>query len=128
MKFLISLLLIAFLSFVACLFLPWWSIALVAFLVIAVLPQAPGRSFLAGFFAVFLLWGILSFWISNNNNHLLAAKVSVIILKLNNPFLLMLATGLVGGLVAGFAALTASFLRKKPSTVVVQSAHLLTKV
>jgi hypothetical protein len=124
MKFLINLLLIAFLSFVACLFLPWWSIALVAFLVIALIPLRPGRAFLAGFLAIFFLWGIMSFVISQNNDHLLASKASLLILKMDNPFLLMLATALIGGLVAGFAALTASFLRKKTETVVVQSSKV----
>ncbi len=124
MKFLVNLLLIAFLSFVACLFLPWWSIALVAFLVIALIPLSPGRSFLVGFLSIFLLWGIMSFVISQNNDHLLASKASLLILKMDNPFLLMLATALIGGLVAGFAALTASFLRKKTETVVVKSTQL----
>jgi CRISPR/Cas system-associated protein Cas5 (RAMP superfamily) len=32
--------------------------------------------------------------------------------KTDNPFLLILATALIGALVAGFAALTASFVRR----------------
>ena len=55
MKFFVSLLLTALLSFAACLYLPWWSIALAAFLVAALVPQKPFRSFLAGFAALFLL-------------------------------------------------------------------------
>ncbi len=113
MKFIVSLLLIALLSFVACLYLPWWSIAIVAFIVTVLIPQSPGLSFLTGFLALFLLWGSLSFWISNTNHHILAHKVSLLILKIDNPFLLMLATAIIGGIVAGFASLTASFLRKK---------------
>ncbi len=113
MKFIISLLLIALLSFVACFYLPWWSIAIVAFIVAVLIPQSPGLSFLTGFLALFLLWGSLSFWISNTNHHILAQKVSLLILKIDNLFLLMLATAIIGGIVAGFASLTASFLRKK---------------
>ncbi len=113
MKFIISLLLTALLSFVACLYLPWWSIAIVAFIVAVLIPQSPGLSFLAGFLSLFLLWGSLSFWISNPNHHILAHKVSLLILKIDNPFLLMLATAIIGGIVAGFASLTSSFLRKK---------------
>jgi hypothetical protein len=113
MKFIISLILIALLSFAACLYFPWWSIAIVAFLVTAVIPQSSAKSFLNGFLALFLLWGGLSFWISNNNNHILAHKVSLLFLKFDSPYLLIFATALIGGLVAGFAALTGSFLRKK---------------
>ena len=111
MKFLISILLIMLLSFCACLYFPWWSIAIVAFLVAALIKQTPLVSFFSGFTALFLLWGIMSFWISSNNNHILAHKVSLLIFKADNTFLLILSTALTGALVAGFAALTASFLR-----------------
>src|SRR6478736_3016951 len=110
MKFLISLILIALLSFAACLYFPWWSIAIAAFIVAAVIPQHPGKSFLSGFLALFFLWGALAFWISNRNENILAHKISMLMLKMDNPFILILATALVGALVAGFAALSGSFL------------------
>ena len=113
MKFIVSIILIALLSFASCLYFPWWSIAVVAFLVAALIPQSPGISFLTGFLALFLLWGVLSFWISSSNEHVLAHKVSLIILKMDNPYLLMLTTALIGGIVSGFAAITGSFLRKR---------------
>ncbi len=111
MKFLISIILIIFLSFCACLYFPWWSIALVAFIVSVIIRQTPLVSFFSGFTALFLLWGILTFWISNNNDDILAHKVSLLIFKADNSFLLILSTALIGALVAGFAAVTASFLR-----------------
>ena len=112
MKFFISFILTILLSFAACLFLPWWSIAMAAFVVAALIPQKPGKAFLTGFIALFLLWGGLSYWLSNNNDHILAHKVSQLILKMDNPYLLILATALIGALVAGFAALAGSYLRK----------------
>ena len=113
MKFIVSILLIALLSVAACLYLPWWSIAIVAFIVAALIPQKPFKSFLTGFIALFLLWGLLSWYISSNNNHLLAHKVSVLMLQMDSPYVLILATALIGALVAGFAALSGSFVRKK---------------
>ena len=115
MKFIASLILMAVLSFAACLYLPWWSIAVVAFIVAALIPQKPGKAFLTAFLALFLLWGGLSFWISNGNDHLLAHKMSMVILKMDNPYLLILTTALLGALVAGFAALAGSYLRKTRS-------------
>ena len=115
MKFFISLILTILLSFSACLFLPWWSIAIAAFVVAALIPQKPFKAFLTGFIALFLLWGALSFWMSNNNDHILAHKVSQLILKMDNPILLIFATALIGALVAGFAALAGSYLRKTKS-------------
>ena len=113
MKFIASLILTALLSFATCLFLPWWSIAIVAFVVAALIPQHPGKAFITGFVAVFILWAALAFWISVKNDHVLAHKISLIILKMDSPYILILATALIGALVAGFAALSGSLLRKK---------------
>ena len=113
MKFIVSILLTALLAFVICLYMEWWSIALAAFAVAAIIPQRPARSFLTGFIALFLLWGGLSFWLSNANHHALAHKVSMLIISKDAPWSLMLATALIGALVGGFAALTGSFVRGK---------------
>ncbi len=112
MKFFISLILTMLLSFAACLFFPWWSIAIAAFVVAALIPQKPFKAFLTGFVALFILWGGISFWISNNNDHILAHKVSQLLIKMDNPYLLILTTAFIGALVAGFAALAGSYLRK----------------
>ena len=113
MKFILSIIIIAALSFAACLYFEWWSIAVVAFIVAVVIPQKTGIGFLAAFIALFLLWGGLSLWISNNNEHILAHKISLLILKIDSPWLLILATAFTGGIVAGFAAITGSYLRNK---------------
>jgi len=112
MKFIVSILLIALLSVAACLYLPWWTIAIVAFIVAAFIPQKPVMSFFTGFISLFLLWGGIAFFLSSNNNHLLAHKIAVLILKMNNPLLLIVATALIGAVVAGFGALAGSFVRK----------------
>lgn len=113
MKFIVSLILTALLSFAACLLFPWWSIAVAAFVVAALIPQKPGKAFITGFISLFVLWGGLSFWISYNNEHILAGKVAMLILKMDSPYILIVATAIIGGLVAGFAALSGSFLRQK---------------
>lgn len=109
MKFLVALILTALFSFIAGLLLPWWSIAVVAFLVALFIHQGPARSFLAGFLATFLLWCILSWWIDMKNESILSSRIGTLLGVGNHPFLLILITGLVGGLVAGFAALSGSF-------------------
>ena len=119
MKFFVSIILIALLSFASCLFFPWWTIAIAAAVVSLIIAQKPLASFFAGFIALFLLWGGLSFWMSQQNNHILAHKISVVILKQDNPYLLILVTALIGALVAGFASLAASYIRPKsaPKTI-----------
>jgi len=112
MKFFISFILTILLSFVLCLFFPWWSIAVAAFAVALLIPQKPLKAFATAFSALFLLWGGLSFWISNNNGHILAHKIAQIMLKMDNAVLLVIITATIGASVAGFAALAGSYLRK----------------
>ncbi|MFT3980711.1 MAG: hypothetical protein QM687_09605 [Ferruginibacter sp.] len=112
MKFFLSILLVALVSFAACLYLPWWSIAAAGFLVAVAIPQRPFASFLAGFLGAFLLWVILSAITSSANGHVLAQKIAQLILKTGSPWLLIAVTGLLGGLVAGLGALTGSFIRR----------------
>lgn len=112
MKFLVSLVLTAILSYALSLFLPWWSIAIAAFLVAIFIYQKGWASFLSGFISLFLLWGTLSFIISTYNNDVLAHRVSVLFLKTDNPLLLILVTALIGAVVAGLSALTGSLARR----------------
>lgn len=113
MKFIISILLIATLSFVAGMFLPWWVIAIIGFGVAILIKQQAAVSFLAGFTALFLLWGGLSFYISNANNNLFAHKISMLVLQIDNPVYIILVTALIGALVAGLGSLTGSFVHSK---------------
>jgi hypothetical protein len=101
------------LSFVAGLYLPWWSVALAAFAACALIQTAPWKSFLAGFLGVFLLWGILASWIDSKNNHILSQKIAQIFPLGGSYVLLILLTAFVGALVGGFAGLTGSYIRKK---------------
>ena len=113
MKFLVSLILIILLSFAACLYLPWWTIAPVAFIVTLLIPQSPGSSFLCAFLAIFIFWSLLTFSMSLSNEHILASKVSQVMIGMESHPLLILATGLIGGLVAGFAGLSGSLLIRR---------------
>lgn len=118
MKFFVSLVLTALLSFAGALFLPWWIIAVAAFIVAAFIPQKALMSFVTGFVALFILWGVQAFIIDTNNNHLLATKVANLLPLGGSYIVLILVTAFLGGLVAGMAALTASFLRRRKIIVV----------
>lgn len=111
MRFTLATLLTITLSFIAGLYLPWWSIALVAFLVALLIKQNIGRAYLSGFVGVFLLWGVLATIIHIRNNGLLSQKIAQLFKLNGNAFLLILLTALIGGVVAGFAAMSGSSLR-----------------
>lgn len=112
MKFIVSIVLTALLSFVACLYLPWWSIAVVSFLIPMIIFQKPYMAFITGFVSLLLLWGGLAWWISTANNDLLTHKISVLVIKADSPFLLVGLTALIGAVVAAFAALSGSLFRR----------------
>lgn len=114
MKFLTATILTAILSFISGLFLPWWGIAIVALLIAAIIHQKPGKAFFAGLLGVFLLWAGLAWWIDMKNNSVLSHKIAGILPLGENSILLIIVTGLVGGLVGGFAALAGSYLRASP--------------
>jgi hypothetical protein len=110
MKLLVSVILTALLAFVVGLYLPWWSIAIAAFIVALIISQRPGSSFLAGFLGLFLLWGALALWINIKNEGILTSKIASVFPLGGSAAFLILATGFIGGLVAGFAALSGSYL------------------
>ncbi len=110
MKFVVAILLTALLSFAVALFFPWWSIAIAAFIVAAFIPQTSFKAFVSGFLALFLLWGIQSTIIDANNHHILATKVAGLLPLGGSYIALIMATAIIGGLVAGMAALTGSFI------------------
>lgn len=111
MKFLVAVLLTAILAFISSLFLPWWGIAIAALLVAVVVHQKAGKAFFSGLLGVFLLWIAIAWWIDMKNNGVLSHKMARVLPLGGNTILLLVVTGLVGGLVAGFAAMSGSYLR-----------------
>lgn len=111
MKFFIASLLTALLSFIASLWFAWWIIAIIAFLVALLVHQQAWKAFLAGFLGLFLLWAVLAEWIDIENKSVLSAKIATLLPLGGNSLLLVLITGIMGGLVAGFAAMSGSYLR-----------------
>ncbi|HEY2348365.1 MAG TPA: hypothetical protein VGH64_05090 [Puia sp.] len=111
-KYILSIVVTGLLSFVTGLYMPWWSIAIAAFLVSAAIPQKPAFSFLSGFLGVFLLWEVLAWWIDNKNNGILSQKIAVILPLGGSTILLIVVTSVIGGLVAGLAALAGTYMRR----------------
>lgn len=112
MRFLAATLLTILLSFIGSLWFDWWIIAIVAFLVALLVQQRIGIAFLSGFIALFILWTGLALWIDVKNQGILSAKIAEVLPLGGNSVLLLVITGFVGGLVAGFAAMSGSSLLK----------------
>ncbi|MDQ2752134.1 MAG: hypothetical protein M3R72_03830 [Bacteroidota bacterium] len=113
MKVVIAILLTALLGFALPLYLWWWSFVFASFFVAYVMKQNPLPSFGAGFIAIALLWTIQAAVIDARNNHLLSHKVALLLPFNGSVAALLVTTAIIGGLVSGMAALTASYLVKR---------------
>lgn len=111
MKYLAALALTLALSYLLPTFLPWWSIALSAFLVAVVIPQKAFKSFQCGFLGVLLLWLITTLAIDIGNDHILSARMASILPLKGSSMLLILLTALLGGIIGGGSALTGFYFR-----------------
>lgn len=107
-----QILVIVILGFFLELFLPWWSVAIAAF--IGGLFINTRMNFLAGFLAIGLLWVVKALIIDLSTDSGLADRVARIFM-LHNKALLLLVTFILSGLVGGFAAMTGGSLRRSKS-------------
>jgi hypothetical protein len=109
MKFLIQLIAIGLSAFALELVMPWWCVAIAAF--VGGFALKSKANFLAGLLGIALLWLIKAWLLDASSSAPLAERVAAIF-SLSKP-LLMLVTALIGGLVGGFAAMTGASLKKQ---------------
>ena len=110
MSFIKQTLLTIALCFILQYFLPWWTLALGAAAVGYWFGNNGWVSFFAGLTGVALLWFAYALMIDVQTQSILSEKVAKLF-PTKSKELLFLITALVGGLPAGFAALTGALLR-----------------
>lgn len=91
------------LAYLLSLVLPWWSVMVAAFATALFLPLKKAAVFFVPFFAILGLWFVYSFILSSSNDYTLAKRIAVLLPLGGNPYVLMLVTGIIGGLAAGIA-------------------------
>jgi hypothetical protein len=111
MRFLLLTALTLLLAFVAHQWLPWYAVALAAALAAWLMKAPAPLSFLAGFLAAALLWGVSAGWINHGNEGLLAERVGRLFGGLS-PAAMVGLSALLGGLTGGLGALTGSLARR----------------
>lgn len=104
-------LLIAVLSALAQLFLPWWSLALVAFGVCFWRSRTGWRAFGNGFAGAAVVWAVYAMIIHLQTDGILTGRMADLFFKTQSPILLLLVTPLVSGLVGGLAGLAGRQVR-----------------
>lgn len=112
MKFALHTVAVALIGFVLELFLPWWSIAIAAFIVGLLFAQNGWQSFFAGLLGVATLWLIMSMYIDISTDSILSSRIAGLFPTKTVPLLIVI-TCVVGGLVGGFASLTGGLITHK---------------
>ncbi len=92
------------LALILSLFLPWWSVMTAALSTALFMPLKKAAVFFVPFIAILLFWAVYSFILSSANDYTLAKRIAILLPLGGNPYVLMLVTGVVGGIAAGIAA------------------------
>ena len=104
-KNILNFILTIVLAYLLALVLPWWSVMVASFVTALLIPLKRFSVFFTPFFAILLFWFCYSFILSSANDFLLAKKIAALLPLGGNPYLLMLVSGIVGGLAAGISAI-----------------------
>ena len=86
-------------------FLPWWSIMVAGFVSALFFSLKKAAVFVVPFLAIFMFWSVYAYLASSGNDFTMAKKIAVLLPLGGNPYVLILITGLIGGLAAGVSAL-----------------------
>jgi MFS-type transporter involved in bile tolerance (Atg22 family) len=110
MKFLLSLILTAALSYGLERFFPWYSVAAASFIIAYLINIRGIASFIAGALGVGLLWLGYAWMIDYNTHSILSDKMAGIF-GLTDSVYMLIVTFLIGFFVGGFSALSGQSLR-----------------
>lgn len=86
-------------------YLPWWSVMVAGFVSALFFSLKKAAVFFVPFLAVFLFFVLYAYMLSSVNNFILAKKIAILLPLGGDPFVLILVTGLIGGLATGVAAM-----------------------
>lgn len=114
MKFAAHIIAVIVISLMLQSFLPWWTMAVGAFATGLFFRQSGFMSFLAGLLGVGLLWFAMADYLHLSTDGILSEKIAAIF-PTKTVGALLVVTGLIGGLVGGFASMTGGLIvyRKK---------------
>lgn len=98
-------------SFLLQMILPWWIIIIISFAICGIIGKTGKIAFWHPFWAILLLWIGVALFHSIPNEHILASRIAEM-LKLQSWPLVLLVTGVLGGLVAGISGFCGYHFRK----------------
>lgn len=102
--------LIAVLSFLLQFFLPWWTLAIVAFGCAFFLGKKSVPSFLSGFFGCGIVWLLMSLFIHFTKGDVMTNRI-VELISLPDSWIIYFITFLVAAIVGGLASISGFYLK-----------------
>ncbi len=111
MKILLRIILISAVAYFVPFILPWWTLAFCGMLIGFGIPGHGLNSFISGFLGAGAVWLFLAWKIDMETNSILSDKL-VQLFPVDDVIYLIVATGLIGGLIAGFGMLTGTSFRQ----------------
>jgi hypothetical protein len=111
MRFIIAIILTALLAGITTWLLPWWMIAVSAFLVMLIISLKPLGGFFAGFLGIAILWLTIVVMKDMGNAHVLSGRMAKLF-GLPNATLFLVVTVFLGGLIGGLAGWSGVLTRK----------------
>ena len=112
MNLALRIILVAVLGSVAQMYLPWWSAVVIALAVEAIAGKANSTAFFSGFYGIAIPWMILSGYIDFHNQSILSVQILEMFKLPPYGFVMVVVTGLLGGLIGGFASVVGSWIRQ----------------
>ncbi len=104
-KYTLNFALTIIITWIASMFLPWWSVMVAGVLSGAIVRLQKASTFIVPFLAIAVFWMVQAWILSSTNDFILASKISVLLGIGENPILLILITGIIGGIAAGVSGL-----------------------
>jgi hypothetical protein len=92
-------------------YFPWWTAVLIALLVELILGKKDSTSFFSGFYGVAIPWMILATYIDIKSEAILTVRILELFKLPEYSVVMIVLTGLLGGLAAGVGSMTGGWLK-----------------
>jgi len=83
----------------------WWSVMLAATLTGWIIPLKGFKVFAIPFLSILIFWSVYTYLLSSGNDFRLAKQIGVLLNLGEQPYLVILVTGIIGGVAAGVAGI-----------------------
>ena len=112
MRLLLQILVVAFLGLVLAQFMPWWGVAIAGATAGYFFAGHRGKSFLAGFIGIFILWFAMAFYMKISTGSDFADRFAQLFPFPLSGTALMAVSGVIGGIIGGFGAFTGDSIKR----------------